>query len=101
MVPGFNVIASDQDTEPYAHFTLEIQDADQQNPGSKAFAVTPEAGVGRVVVGLKVLNSDLLDYEQERRRLFHFNIVATQGDQRSTCAVTLIIADANDNSVSC
>ena len=59
--------------------------------------MSPEKAVGRALVVLKVINADLIDYEQEKRRLFHFNIVASQGEQKSVCAVTLIIADANDH----
>lgn len=97
LVPGFNLIVSDSDTEPNAHFSLQIQDVDQHNLASAAFAIAPEAAVGRALVSLRVMNADLLDYEQEKRRAFHFNIVASQGDQKSVCAVTLLISDANDN----
>lgn len=97
LVPAFNLIVSDPDSEPNAHFTLQIQDVDQGNMASPAFAVTPETAVGKAVLSLRVKNSHLLDYEQEKRRLFHFNIIASQGDQKSLCAVTLIISDANDN----
>lgn len=96
-VPGFNLIVFDSDTEANARFSLQIQDADPQNPASAAFAVSPDTAVGRALVVLKVINADLLDYEQEKRRAFHFNIIAAQGEQKSVCAVTLIIADANDH----
>ncbi|RWS31489.1 cadherin-23-like protein [Leptotrombidium deliense] len=96
-IPGLNLVVSDSDIGDNAKFSLEIEDVNPNNPASKAFAVSPSVAIGRTPVIVKVINSDLLDFEDEVKRVFFFNIVAIQKNVRVASSITLSLSDANDN----
>ena len=102
VIPGFALIVTDTDVAENARFSLSLEDVDLSNPATKAFAVYPQTAVGRSAVQLKVINSNLIDYEEESKRVFSFNVVATGSlnGEKSVSHVTLIVVDANDHSPS-
>ncbi|RWS14502.1 cadherin-23-like protein [Dinothrombium tinctorium] len=96
-IPGLNLVVSDSDIGDNAKFSLEIEDVNPNNPASKAFVVSPTVAIGRTPIIIKVINADLLDYEDEVKRVFFFNILAIQGEYKTASAITLSLSDANDN----
>lgn len=96
-IPGLNLAVSDSDAGDNSRFHLMIEDLNHQNPASKAFSVLPIEAVGRSPVIIKVINSQLLDYETEDKRRFDFNVVAIQAGSATKSRVRLILSDANDH----
>ena len=96
-IPGLNLVVSDSDIGDNARFELSLQDLDLKNPATAAFSVTPAEAVGRTPVILKVINSNRLDFENEDKRVFEFNVVAHQSGVKSYSRVTLKLSDANDH----
>lgn len=86
---------SDSDFGDNAKFGLYIEDVDEHNKATEAFSVFPTVANGRTPVIIKVRNSGFLDYEQEERRIFVFNIVATQNGLQTMCQITLHLTDAS------
>lgn len=96
-IPGLNLIVADTDIGNNARFSLLIEDLDDKNPASAAFSVSPAEAIGRTPVIVKVINSDLLDFENELHKTFVFNVVALQEGVRSVSRVMLLLSDANDH----
>ena len=95
-IPGLNLIVSDSDTGHNAKFNLLIQDLDHLNPASKAFSVLPSVAIGRTPVIIKVINSNLLDYEIEEKKHFIFNVLAIQDQIQTHATIKLSLSDSND-----
>lgn len=96
-VPGLNLVASDLDTGHNAKFSLSLEDIDPSHPVAHIFSVSPTLAMGRTPVIIKLINSNQLDYEDERRRNFIFNVVATQGTIRTIATINMTLVDTNDN----
>ncbi|XP_074596109.1 cadherin-87A-like isoform X2 [Brevipalpus obovatus] len=96
-VPGLNLVAYDLDTGHNAKFSLSLEDIDPSHPVARIFSVSPSLAMGRTPVIIKLINSNQLDYEDERKRNFMFNVVATQGTVRSIATINMTLVDTNDN----
>jgi len=99
-VPDLELIVTDLDSVENSKFTLHLEDLDVNNPASRVFEVSPTIVSGSGKVALKVINNLLIDYENEEKRIFEFNIVAIEGEHRTLSHVTLTVIDANDHTPS-
>lgn len=94
-VPGLNLFVSDSDGGENSKFGLILENLDEENPATQAFQVFPTVAVGRTPVIIKIINSNLLDYENEARRVFLFNVVALQNNTRSVSRVKIQLTDVS------
>lgn len=94
-LPGLNIVVADMDVGDNAKFSLFLEDV-QNSEG--VFTVFPSTAVGRTPVIIRVADATKLDYELPDKRIFIFNIKASQGGHsESSAKVTVTLSDANDN----
>lgn len=95
---GLDLMVSDDDIDSNAIFSLALIDSDETK-ASQVFSVEPAIVHGQAPVILRIINSTLLDYEDEQCRRYNFALIAVKDNvNKVMLRVTVNVQDANDNS---
>nr|XP_032511121.1 cadherin-23 isoform X1 [Danaus plexippus plexippus] len=96
-IPELSIYVEDYDLGQNSKYDLHIRNV---RNSENVFSITPDHGEGRTPISIKVKDSSKLDYDvdDEDKRLFSFDIVATvNGLELSHAKVNIKLLDMNDN----
>lgn len=96
-IPGLSIYVEDVDLGQNSKYGLNLRNIKNSED---VFALSTEYGEGRTPISVKVKDSSKLDYdvEDEDKRLFSFDIVASLHDNElSSARVHVKLLDVNDN----
>ncbi|XP_058795727.1 cadherin EGF LAG seven-pass G-type receptor 3 [Phymastichus coffea] len=98
-LPGLNMLVTDDDIGENAKYKLVLRDSPNYPGVSKAFAISPEEGQGRVSTIIRTQDSNVLDYDIPGNHELEFEVAASVNDQVvAFSTVHLQLVDANDHS---
>ncbi|XP_047515658.1 cadherin-23 [Pieris napi] len=97
-IPGLSIYVEDVDLGQNSKYDLKLRNVKNSED---VFALSTDRGEGRSPISVKVKDSSKLDYdvEDEDKRLFSFDIVASlYNTELSSARVNVKLLDVNDNS---
>ena len=75
------MLVTDDDVGENAKYKLALRDAPNYPGISKAFAISPEEGQGRVQIVIRAQDSSVLDYDIPGNRELEFQVTASVNEK--------------------